>query len=666
MVLRHQRSIDAFVFVPQNVIQRPASTSTSRRSFSSFRFEDNKIQKKKRRRQYQNHNSRKYKGKKAPTNEQRNWLRRTSKHILRQKPGSLVKGKWHELVSMLKAWSKYRKSEPEAPVMIEKLIKRLLDEQRAGNNEVETDIELYNILLDSWACAALFRTDTNPVLASQRAREILVLLQETFEESISENKSLQPDAESFDVVFHVVNKIEGPTIARRILAWMEHLYQKEKNEHAKPLKKHYIMLLDAYSNCRDGNAGQLAEGVIRHMKATGHVQPDTLCYNIAIKAWIKAKRGRESAEHAHQLLEEMEAPKDIVTYSSAIAAWGSSGMRSHAVDRAEELLQKIHNSSNVQPNTIVYNTVMSTWVKSRSPDAAKRTRAILKQMKADESSTCSPDLISYNTHIHALSLHAKRPEYANRANQLLCDLENQFEAGEISFRPNLFTYNLVIDAWTRSLDYNAAWNAVRVLRQMISSDQTPSPDAFSFNQVLSALSRSPKPGAAALAEKLLGYMEDSYRMKIHPNARPDVIGYTSVICTLSRSGEKDAAERAERIFNRMKERFEAGETYIKPNRACFNALIDCWSQSKKGTFAARKAEALLHEMEERFALGDQAASPNIISYNSVLNSWANSRARCCGHQAEKHLNRMWKLYDDGHSNIAPNEFSFNTVCSSSY
>jgi hypothetical protein len=43
------------------------------------------------------------------------------------------------------------------------------------------------------------------------------------------------------------------------------------------------------------------------------VLPDTFCYSIAIKAWTKAKWGRESAEHADQIKEEMEVPKDLVT-----------------------------------------------------------------------------------------------------------------------------------------------------------------------------------------------------------------------------------------------------------------------------------------------------------------------------------------------------------------
>jgi hypothetical protein len=599
-----------------------------------------------------NHGSKQQRGVSA---ERRAWLVQATQDILISEPGTLVKGKWHELVSMLKAWSNRSKFDKEAPILVERLLKRLLDEQRAGNLEAKANTELYNILLDSWACAAIFRTH-DPSIAAQRAREILVSLQETFEKD--RDPHLMPNFESFYVVFHAVCRMEGPMIARRVLAWMEYLYKVQKNSAAKPSRKQYITLLCAYANSKAENAGLLSEGFIRHMNATG-IQPDTYCWNLAIKAWIRSKRGRESAEHVDRILEEMEAPKDLVTYSTAISAWSASGMRSHAVARAEELLRDIEETPGLEPNTIVLNSLMSTWVKSRNPAAANRTLELLEHM--EQSEICPPDLFSYNTHLHALSTHSKRPGYAQQAHGLLMSLEKRGAEGEAHLKPNLFSYNVVIDAWSKSEDYNAAWNAVKILRQLIEKEW-PRPDTFSFNQVLSALSRSSRPGAALLAERLLQYMVDGYRLRLHKNdARPDVVGYTSVIVALSRSGEADAAERAEGLLNQMKEGFAAGERYLKPTRFVYNAMIDCWAKSGRGTYACRKAEALLKEMEDMCANGDATVSPNIVSYNAVLNAWAKSGTRCCANKAEEYLERMWESYKAGEGQIAPNDQSFNTV-----
>ena len=587
------------------------------------------------------------------SDDSRAWLMKATQDILTTQPGTLAKGKWHELVSMLKAWSRRSKFDVEAPLIIERLLKRLLGERAAGNVEAKPTVELYNILLDSWACAAIFRT-RDSAMASQRSREILVSLQESFERE--GDPDLMPNAESFAVVFHAVCKVEGPVIARRVLAWMEHLFKVQKNMAAKPTRKQYIMLLEAYANSNAENAGTLAEGFIRHMKVAG-VPPDTFCYNIAIKAWTRTKRGRESAEHADRILEEMNVPKDLVTYSSVISAWAASGMKSHAVSRAEELLREIEETEGLEPNTIVINSVMSAWVKSKNPGAANRTAELLQSM--EQSSTYAPDLFSYNTHLHALSIHAKRPGYAQQAYDVLHEMERRSEAGETHLTPNLFSYNLVIDAWSKADDYDAAWNAVKILRYLIGKER-PRPDTFSFNQVLSALSKSTRAGAAQLAERLLQYMVDGYRLKMQ-SARPDVVGYTSVIVALARSGEQDAADRAEGLLSQMKSLYAAGEHYLKPTRVVYNSLIDCWAKSGRGTYAARKGEALLQEMETMSANGDTTVSPNIVTYNAVLNAWARSGTRCCANKAEEYLERMWELYNAGEEEIAPNDKSFNTV-----
>ena len=191
-------------------------------------------------------------------------------------------------------------------------------------------MDLYNKLLDAWACAALFRTVPHPVTASQRAREILVTLQQNYDDQQrvagpsddDQIQALQPNAESFRIVLYCVAKVEGALMARRFLAWMEYLH-KSGNSTVLPTRSHYIQVLDAYARMRNNNnAGVLAEAFLRHMQVLG-VQPvDTLCYNIAIKAWTKAagrNNRRTAAEHADRILEEMKASEncqpDVVTYA---------------------------------------------------------------------------------------------------------------------------------------------------------------------------------------------------------------------------------------------------------------------------------------------------------------------------------------------------------------
>lgn len=608
-------------------------------------------------------------------NHRREWLQRSTVDILEKEAGSLVNGKWHELVSMVKGWHNFAKMYPEAPVRIEQLIKRLNDERIAGNDQARVDISMYNSLLDSWCCVALFATNYkksprnnkyNKLAASQRAREILVQLQENYETAIlaagttANVEAVQPTAETFGLIFDVVLKVEGLAPARRFLGWMEYLSKTGRNSQAKPERKYFMRLLNAYANSRNGNAGLLAEGILRHMTSIGEM-PDTVCYNIAIKAWTLAKQGRQSAEHADRILEEMQAPRDVVTYSSVISAWSSSGMKSHAVVRAEELLKEIEDEPDVEANTVVLNSIMSAWVKSKDPASVNRTKELLEYM--EYSKHAPADLVSYNTHLHALAIQSHRvPEYAKRANDLLVSLEERYHRGEIRFRPNKFSYNVAIEALCRSQATGSAWEAVRLLRTFISNDSNYEPDIFSFNQVLAALSRTTKPGTTLLAENLLKYMEIAYNNGIFKNAKADVLSYTFVIVTLARSGEVDAAERAEKLLRSMKEQYDSGKRYMKPTRVIYTHVMDAWVKSGRGVMASRRADALLKEMEEICAMGDSSLAPNIVMYNKVMSSWAKSGTRVAENMTVKYLDRMTLLNGtEGEIQIRPNDRTFHTV-----
>ena len=356
----------------------------------------------------------------------------------------------------------------------------------------------------------------------------------------------------------------------------------------------------------------------------------------------------------------MKAPKDVVTYSTVISAWSASGMRSHAVVRAEELLREMDKTPGLQPNTIVLNSVMSAWVKSKNPASVNRTAELLEYM---EHSVHAPaDLVTYNTHLHALLLHSHRIRgYGNQAADILASLEARYKRGEITFRPNLFSYNVVIEALCRSLSPEAGWDAARLLRSFLSNDNGYEPDIFSFNQVLTALSRSKKTGSAQLAEHLLDYMEIAYKNGVYRKAKSDIVSYTSIIVALARSGEANAAERGEKLLNRLKGHYEAGRTDMKPTRVFYNTLIGAWANSGS-LLGARKAEALLMEMEEMCAMGDISVAPNVLTYNSVVDSWAQSGTRCAGNMAVKYLDRMTMLNStEGEIQIRPNGRTFNSV-----
>ena len=289
---RKQQPFDQSLSSP---ITRPYSTdkgvhNRNRRNYWEHHGDDQSISKGRKRRfrrKFERKPRTDFRSNYAANVERRAWLRKATTAIIEKEPGTLVKGKWHELISMIKAWSKYSKIDAEAPLVIEGLIKRLHDERFAGNEEAVADIEIYNLLLDAWCCIALFSSNykdthpAHPVTASQRARDILVQLEQNFE---STGTTAQPNEASFSLVYDVVLKVEGVAAARDLLGWMEDV--SKANDLAKPGQKYYIRLLNKIADSRAENAGELAEGVLRHMEDI-EIEPETVCYNIVMKAFTK-------------------------------------------------------------------------------------------------------------------------------------------------------------------------------------------------------------------------------------------------------------------------------------------------------------------------------------------------------------------------------------------
>ncbi len=585
------------------------------------------------------------------------WLERTTNLLLETEPGTLVYGKWHQLLSMMAAWSR-RTANKNAPLVMERLLKRAIDEHQAGNTECFPTTEYYNYVIDAWTTWALDEessSDEYSRVASRRARQILHWLQRTYD--VEQNAARRPNAHSFHSVLQAVAKTEKPLVARGMLKWREQMYNSGQNPDAKPPMSAYVAVLDAFANSRMEDAGKQAEEVLKQMTAAG-IEPSTLCYNIAVKAWNKSGRGRESAEYADRILEEMKAPPDAFTYSSVIHAWAKSGMKEHAAERAEQILKKMEEDESTEANhdgfCVAFNSCLNAWSKSKSRMAVNRTEALLRRMEASEH--VQPDIVSYNTYLHTLTISGNDVTMAQRADATLRQWEERFDRGDIDFSPNVFSYNLVIEGWVRSRDPNAATHASDLLRKLVKRDGVE-PDVISFNQVINALSRSSQPGSARKAEDLLHYMDESYKAGVY-DFKADVVGYTSAITAWSRSGKTGNAERAERLLVEMENRYLAGETDLKPTTAVYNAVIDSWAKSGEGTLGARRAEALLLRMQES---GDNDMQPNIITYNAVLNSWARSGTRCCAHKAEGYLDKMWELYAAGNKRVKPDGKSYNTV-----
>lgn len=96
-------------------------------------------------------------------------------------------------------------------------------------------------------------------------------------------------------------------------------------------------------------------------------------------------------------------------------------------------------------------------------------------------------------------------------------------------KPNLNSYNIVINAYAKSRQVDAARKAEAILYRLINQkDKRMRPNSRSFGVVISIWARSKERGAADRAEQLLHQMEKLY-VEGNRDAEPNVIVYSTVV-----------------------------------------------------------------------------------------------------------------------------------------
>jgi hypothetical protein len=114
----------------------------------------------------------------------------------------------------------------------------------------------------------------------------------------------------------------------------------------------------------------------------------------------------------------------------------------------------------------------------------------------------------------------------------LNNMQAQYEAGDESMKPNIVTYNGVLNAWARSGTRCCGVKAEEYLDRMWelynAGDTKVKPDDFSYNTVINAISKSQNEGKAQKALRILRRMDKLYQAG-NKEARPNAVTYTAVL-----------------------------------------------------------------------------------------------------------------------------------------
>jgi pentatricopeptide repeat protein len=331
------------------------------------------------------------------------------------------------------------------------------------------------------------------------------------------------------------------------------------------------------------------------------------------------------------------AKPNMRTYSTLINVWSKSG-RDDAPKEAKKLLDKVidlHSRGKIDegPNTIIYSSVIDTY--AAHGDVIGATK-ILKMMEDDyfnsssSSSSSSnknknnnnknnndakPDMRTYSTLINAIS-KSGNVNASKQATDLLKKMINLFINGDLDEAPNAITYSSVMDAYAVDGDIDGAMNILNMMKDDYNSgNKTAKPNLRTYNILINAISKSDTDDAPQQAEILLTTMIYLYS-KRELLEGPNSFTYSSVMYAYAVQGDIDGAND---VHEMMKNEFKSGNKKCRPTVMTYSILIKAWAKSGKDN-TPEEVEKILQEMKDLHKSGDLVEGPNHITYTSMIDS----------------------------------------------
>ena len=391
----------------------------------------------------------------------------------------------------------------------------------------------------------------------------------------------------------------------------------EKNVKTKeiPYNKMYGIIINAWRKSGRNDAPQEAKNMLitfsnMFKDGTAHEGPDYITYSSVMAAY--AVQG--DAEGATDILKMMEddcsnsvkkkhLKPNVRTYSTLINAWSKSG-RDDAPQEAKKLLDKVidlHSKGDLDegPNVITYNSVIDSYAVQGDVEGAS---IILKMLEDDFQAgnlDAKPDMRTYSTFINAISKSGDI-DAPKQAEDVLKKMNDLFLKGELDEAPSAITYSSVMDAYAAEGDINGATNILKMMKDAYTSgNKAARPNLRTYNILINTISKSGTENAPQQAEILLTTMIYLFSIKELPDG-PNLFSYNTVMDAYAVQGDTDGASD---VHEMMKNEHKSGNKNCRPDASSYSILIKAWAMSGKDN-TPDEVEKILQEMKELCMSGD--------------------------------------------------------------
>jgi len=587
--------------------------------------------------------------------------------------GRLTEDDVVSITSLMIAWS--RRKSLEAAMTVEQLLKRIVDDLRAGNQDVYVSTKIYTVAIEAWG-------KSDEAAGAERAQTIHDVMIQTFRET--KDPRIKPTSKSYNTLMLAWAKSKNPLAilgAEKILRAM--LTESDTESVVRPDSVTFAIILNIYARQSGEEAIIKAETLVNSMSGL-QVKKNNSVYSALQDVYVRSGR-KDAPEKTMTVLQEMlsahseghvrSRPK-IVNYNNVLCAYSRTPSQNSAL-RAVEMVNRIEAPAeeggyDIDPDRLTYFFAILTC--SRCPNStfgANIAEPLLERMeirskaeakRREELSIAAHPFISldiecFNVVLTALSKSRDR-NAVDRIFKIISRMEEYADRGQEYLRPNTRSLNTALNALSYRKTKDAAKRAEQTLKRMfeLSAEGASSkPDAFSYTAILRCYQGLATSQAAQRGNDVLSRMEELYETNVLDEP-PDTYHYTIVCSTWSLSRSKYAPKKCIEILSRMKEKDREGWPRVKPNIRTYNAVLDCLSRSHQAT----RAEELLYHMLSLARNGDEGARPDPFSFNAVINAFIYSKVRDAGRRSESVLERALE-YAEEDGGVMPEIKSFTSI-----
>jgi hypothetical protein len=460
--------------------------------------------------------------------------------------GKLTDDDVESIAGLMAAWA--RRKSVTAALTVERLLKRVVDDLKEGNQRVHVTTRMYSCAIDAWAKSGVEGS-------CERAAQIHDTLVQHYQST--NDPLLAPSVMSFNTVVNAwakSNHDDAPAKAEAVLEEMIQAYR-NGNEALKPDAVTFSTILDAYSKSNKPNAVARCYELFQVMDELD-VKRNVYTFS-ALQNVVARSRIPNAAEQTMNILQQMLklyengdvfAKPNTLNYNAVLNACSRTPSKASA-QLADDLLHSmelplIQGGYDVEPDRLSY--AMCILACARCPDEAfgvpkaeanlrrMESRAIMEAAKRQQISSAAPptvtlDIECFNVVLTALSRRKNIPP--TRTLEIVKRMEEYAEQGQEHLRPNVRSWNAVLNAYARAIAVSSHSTASNSYAQMAAEflqhmrlDLGIRPDAFSFAALLSAFQKWDHPEAVAQADALVREMESLFEQN-EIDAPPDVYQY---------------------------------------------------------------------------------------------------------------------------------------------